>query len=347
MALAAAASLLLLPSTSSAEPGPYPGIPKLENPEGLPEVPGDLNIESWLNAPYNGLASSVRAKQWTRIPLGTLASNIALSSCSPPGGDNPCEFPTPDDLTGFYSQYGIQAFLVSPDGSPEPYGLSTIITTRSLAFGSIPIEVDLQVDQVRDSDGLPIPIRLTTSDYQASSPGMFNDIQVYESGTLRGQVSIVIKDARIDGVDVELLDGCRTTPTEIVATSTPVSVPKAEEFTVDFQTTTAGINGGGLTGEVDIPEFAGCVTAGGDDLSDVFTTTISGSGNTTSLQYGQTTCATEFTGTGFFKPTPPGADTPAEAGCTQFQPAPDQNLDYWAIPLPWDIPDYAPGATAP
>ena len=55
------------------------------------------------------------------------------------------------------ADYDIAAFLV-PSNTTESYGNSPAITVRTVAFGSIPAEVQLQLRQRRDSDGLPIQL---------------------------------------------------------------------------------------------------------------------------------------------------------------------------------------------
>lgn len=345
-AACAAVSLLALPSTSSAEPGPYPGLPYVDP---VPDFPPstDRNITAWLNAPYTGLAGSTRALQWSRVPIGTLASNIAIFVCSPPGGANPCPFPTPEGMTGFYTRYHIAGFLVSPDGSSDPYGDGQVMTIRTVAFGSIPVEVDVQISQTRDADGLPVPIILEAADYSTGAPGGPITDYVTVPATLKGKITVGIDRLRIDGVDVGLTGSCSTSPTDLQGTSEEARVPIGQEGGLDTKRFTVGTDGGGATGKIDIPAFGSCATTTGDDVGPILTSALSGPDNPVSVQYGGAYCFADYTPDGFPKPTPAGADTPTEAGCTQYQQYPDLNPDRWNIPLPWDIPDYAPGATAP
>lgn len=344
LALAVAAtSLLMLPSTSSAEPGPYPGIPNIDLPADFPALAGDRNIESWLNGPLNGLAGSPKALQWARIPLGALASNTVIATC---GNDlNPCPFPVPDgtqDLTRF----SIVAFLVSPEGSAEPYGFGQIATVRTVAFGSIPAEVGIQVVQSRDSDNLPVPLDGLFSTRQEFIGGQ--NYFVSEAGTITGQVSVRVVSLRLDGVDVGLSGACESGTTPLSLSSERLRTLDAEHLAnVDPRKHFYQAEGGGVSGKLDIPPFGPCGTDSGDDIGPILTSVLSGPDNDVSAQFGALFCLAEFTPDGFPLPTPPGADSPAEAGCSQYQLQPDVNPDLWAIPLPWDIPDYAPGATAP
>lgn len=354
-AACAAASLLLLPTTSAAEPGPYPGIPYLEREAGFPPST-DRNIFAWLNAPYNGLASSVKAQQWARIPLGTLASNIMLLDCQGyEGGTGPCSTLAPELVAGItepyvtFSAFALSAFLVSPDGAPEPYGYGQVIPVRTVAFGSIPVEIELQVSQTRDADNLPVPVSGVLSEYNATGGiegGAVTEI-VLPQAQLSGSVAIHVVGLSIDGVDVSVSPACATPPTDLVVSTKATRVPSDDPFSYNPRESASGTQGGGLAGTIDIPPFSGCTTSIGDDVSNILTATVSGPDNPVNLQYGGTYCFAEYTDEGIPKPTPPGADTPAEAGCAQYQLDPERHPDFWTIPLPWDIPDYAPGATAP
>ena len=326
---------------AQADDSYYPGIPVLTLPADFPEKPGAdvLNRGSWLNAPYNGRAGSVYSAQWARVSLGTLASNISFSSCDATSQGRTC----PPRSTGevvFGSDYYIQAFLVSPDGSPVPYGLGPVTTVRTVAFGSIPVEVEVQVQQARDSDGLPRPIIGETSDASVLN----GDVQHVEldPGTLRGDVAVAVKGVRVDGVDVGLRGTCATSLTPLALESKFQRLEGDPLETFDPTESVYGFTGGGFAGDIDIPAFSRCGTDTGDDLSPLLTSALSGPGNPVNIQYGSTFCFADFNDDGTAKPTPPGSDTPEEAGCAQFQYTP-QNPKLFAVPLPWEFPDVAPG----
>lgn len=351
VASAVAVPLLLLPGTSSAEPGPFPGLPAVPDagPPFPPTVdtPSDRNIFGWLNAPYTGTAGSARSEQWLQLPVRALASNSTFFSCtgpaSPPDSDGRCDFPM-DPNTLNYNALHTLAFLVSPDGSSQSYGDGPVIPVRTVAFGSIPVELEVQLNQRRDESGLPMPLEANIVERTTREPGagpeeLTNNM---DSGTLEGEVQLRVLSLAVDGVDVGLGE-CATAPMQLLVRSEAVSGPVGQEYDwIDPTRSTYGFSGGGFNGTVDIPTFEGCGTTSGDDLSAVLTSVLSGPGNPVSLQYGAMFCFSEFTEAGTAKPTPPGADLPSEAGCSQYEMAPGGR--WFAVPLPRDYPESSPRA---
>ena len=339
------AALVCLVATSAAgeaDDSYYPGLPVLRTPDGYPDAGLDnVNVNSWLNAPCNGLTGSRAAKQWTRIPVGALASNIQLFTCTADGfgGSVVCP-PSPRGKVDFGTQYYANAFVVSPAGSREPYGLGHVVTVRTVAFGSIPVEADVQVRQARSADGLPVPLVAEFADIAVRN-GEAQHAELLP-GTLKGRVSLGMVGLRVDGIDVGLTGTCATPDTDLSITSKLQVFEDMDTLTrFTVRESVNGTTGGSFSGTITIPAFAGCTTGSGDDVSRLLTAALSGPSNPVSVSYGSTFCGTEFNENGTFKPTPPGADTPAKAGCFQFQYMPE-NPDLWAIPLPWPIPGRAP-----
>lgn len=339
-----AAPLLLLTGTSSAEPGPYPGLPVVDDPgPPFPDTVGqedDRNLLAWLNAPFNGLTGSAAAEQWVRLPARALASNTSILTCSSETGENPCPFPLrPGEA--FYNGFSVAAFMVSPDGAPQPYGYGAVIPVNTVAFGVIPVQAEIQLAQVPGADGLPVPLRADFSDRIQEIQPDGSQLAYVDAGRLTGDVVLRVSSVVVDGVDVGLGPGCASGTIELDLTSEAASGPVADVYTwLDPQRSLYGYNGGGFNGDVDIPRFSGCTTSTGDDLSDVLTAVLAGPGNPVSLQYGAMFCFGEFTEGGQAKPTAPGADLPEEAGCAQYELAPGGN--WWAIPLEREYPEYAP-----
>jgi hypothetical protein len=341
----AALSLFLLPSAGSAEPGPQPGLPSVPD-EGPPFGAADpgRDISGWLNGPINGLAGSKQAKQWTRIPLSMAATNTVFGTCVPQGGpvDGPeCPFPIDDTFVqrNFLSS---SAFLVSPSGSKHPYGSGPLIPVRTVAFGSIPVEVDLQVEQVRDKDDLPVPFKIDITDTQRREVGSDEQYTVLDPGTLKGKVVLRVASLSVDGVDLQVGSRCVTPPIDLLARSKEYRTQSSDGYDYNPRESAYGITGGGFNGTIDIPGFSGCGTPTGDDVGPILTSALAGSGNPVSVEYGSIFCNLEYDDAGHPKPAKPGLENPEKAGCFQFQYNPDNPL-LWAIPLAWDIPDHAPG----
>ncbi len=338
LSLASVVALVGLPSAGTAEPGPWPGLP------AVPEHPvitnsGDRNLTGWLNPPANGVAGSVASQQWLRMPTMAIANNIVFDTTEQNTED------TSDGAVFYDARFAPEYFLVSPPGSAEPYGYGPVMPVRTVAFGSIPVEVEIQVRQQRDPDGLPVPISSYVVEryvYDSTSPSANGQRLLFLPASIDAQVSIAVLGLEVDGVDVGIGPRCSTPPTARLSAESPAYAnPGGEEDLTVFDPRDGanGFVGGTFYGTVDIPGFTSCRTSTGDDLAPLLTSALSGPQNPVAVQYGSLFCVSPD-GEG---PPRPGQSTPEAAGCSQFQYAPE-NPDLWAVPLPWDLPGFAPGS---
>lgn len=324
--------------SAQAEDSPNPGLPFLQENPGFPPNPG-INLYSWLNPPANGLTGSVKAKQWVQIPLGILAASVDFRTCQAGNASDAwCK-----DFTNEYAQLNglaAQAFFSSPQGSPKPYGYSQRIPVRTVAFGAIPVELELQVRQSRDGDDLPEPLRGEWTDGQLDN----SDTTILGGGYLKGRVAVVVDKLVVDGVDTRLTGRCESAETDLDLKTDRKVVATSSSYDYDPHKVIYGLSGGGFHGTIDIPAFSGCSTATGDDLSRLLTAAVSGEDNPVGTWVGAPFCnaAQSTVAPGYNAPAQPGV-TPTEAGCAQFQFDPDRAPQLWAVPLPWDFPTYAPG----
>lgn len=343
LAVSVALFALLIPGTSAAqEPGPYPGLPEIP---GDPNIPGSevRSVYGWLGTTQVGLAGSVRAKQWARLPLGVLAANASFleSRYGETQGDG--------DLF-IEGGVDVEAFFVSPDGSAEPYGFSPEIGVRTVAFGSIPVEVRLQVRQRREG-GLPVGFHLQPIDriYFIGANGIGGLRTVAESVRVQDLVEVTVTGLALDGVDVPVGSTCSTGPTAALDAASETWETTAPDQVLAFDPAVGfvALNGGTLNGTLDVPPFSGCAGPSGDDLSDILTSAISGPGNPVTLRVGHVSCIAavdpEF---GAPVPPPPGADTPAEAACSDALPYPLNPL-ITTVPTPLPFPTQPPGSQGP
>lgn len=352
----AVAGLMTLPSSSAADDqreGRYPGLPYVECIDysgfNCSLGPDTANDYGWLNTTQNGLAGSPVAKQWINIPTTVLAVNATfdIKIVDPEPGF------TFDQLSPAYSR----AFFVSPKGSDDNYGDTLPIVVRTVAFGSIPVEVTLQVSQRRTAKNLPIPIQLNTLDEKKDvETGGFTEI--VHPTTVKDTLNVRVRNVVVDGVDTRLNDTCETGPTAaLTATSgrferfTPPdwTPPDGSEgagsvmqLEYDPAKAMSALLGGTLRGTLDIPAFQHCTTRSGDDLSPLLTSAMSGPGNPVELRVGALSCA-EYDDQGRSKPPAPGTTT-ADLECSDFYPF---NPKIKAKPDPVPIPDYAPGEQPP
>lgn len=336
-ALAVGGVLVAAPTSSQADEADNPGLPRLpcssqQVEDGFCTPDNDAyerNANNWLNNAQNGLTGSVPAKQWAQIPLTMLASNVLFSNSL-------------DDGT-YTTLFQYDSFFVSPEGSGRPYGDTALIPVRTVAFGSIPATITLQVSQRRDADGLPVPVHLDAQQVDITGPPA---LTVLPPVVLDETVSLRVRSLTVDGVDVQLQDTCQTrTSARLRAASEATEYdaangPAEEQF--DQAHGFFGLSGGTLNGTIDIPAFSGCTTATGDDVSPLLTSAISSTGNPLSLSIGAVGCFSASETRPL--PTQPGANTPEAANCFEGSTT---NPDTRTIPFPQDFPDYAPGEQPP
>ncbi len=289
----------------------------------------DLNLYGWSNVAQVGRAGAVTALQWTRVPVSIAATNIDLVTRDVTNESGA--------VVSTVADYDIQAFLV-PANPAETYGNSPVITARTVAFGGIPTEVDLQLRQVRDEDDLPVGLRIRPT----YTVDFIQDKEYYPPTVLKADVELAVVGLRIDGVTIALTGTCSTGPSAALdIASEDITIDKAAGENFDQDVGFSGVDGGTLNGTLDIPGFSGCLTSDGDDVSPILTSTISGNGNPVSIKIGILGCISRSSPEGF--PLPPAPGTPiSQSGCP-----PDLSEQVEGVPSPLPFPDYAPGATAP
>lgn len=319
--------LLLLPGASDAqEQGPYPGLPELPSEQDQ----ATRNTYGWLGVAQVGRAYSPVAQQWGRVPAGLLATNIEFRTT---------EFTDDNGDLNVTADYDIYAYLLPTGGGGDDYGVSPVITIRTVAFGSIPTEVQLQLRQRRDTSDLPFGFHIETQ----FTDNYARQLRTYPPTGFEDVVDVAVLGLRIDAVDVPLADTCATGPSARLAlASEAVVVDQGAGETFDQDRGFSGIEGGTLDGSLDIPPFTGCSTPDGDDLSAVLTSVISGPDNPVTVKLGILGCYYGFDEE-TFAPLPALPGTPiAEAGC-----APDVSEDVEGIPSPLPFPEAVDDEVAP
>lgn len=283
--------------SSAVESTKFPGLPDAGDTLLAPRV--------------TGLTEARTARQWVRIP--------SAQAVGFPG--NAVERRDPTCLRlGKYSytaDYSAQIFMLSPVGSAAKYGYIGPFTTRTVAFGSIPVEASIRISQQRDADNLPVPLRAKQKAAQFC-PGLGPNAghgQIEQSlvdTEVTGSVDIDITSISVDGVSLRLKQTCRSKqPVALKLTApdvfsldptlgvnNPLIPPGADldqdadrdlvaKAILERTMTSPYFNfgfGGLLTATVDIPPFAGCTTASGEDISPLLTSAISGPTNDLKLR---------------------------------------------------------------
>lgn len=273
------ASLLVLgvaaiPSSAAADPN-YPGFPKMRG-------------GGWDGPKASGINEVSTAKQWVQLPpMYNLVWAYQPSKFEDPGCRRGGDYETTQEFPA-------SLFIISTDDrAPEPSGYVGPFAVRTAAFGSIPVEAQVLIGQERDDENFPVGIEFSQSRNTfcpGSGPHAGSDEQEKEYtgiGTT-ASVHITISELKVDGVDVNLQDGCRPSESSTLELGSPSyysldpdhkdgdrPIPD-NRFTTPYFDILAG---GLLTGNVDVGPFVNCRTAAGEDLSNLLTATVSGSDN--------------------------------------------------------------------
>lgn len=306
-AAAALAGLLVCIGPSSQADEWYPG---------LPDPSGDYAASNWANVAQTGLTHAVKARQFVRNP-DAMVTSVVKAITGPKIGDEKT-----------YTVGGA-AYLVSPEGAPATYGYLEPMTVRTVGFGLMPIEATVQVSQRREN-GYPLPLVVDYVSTYQYYPGTYQYKAFVALPTkVEDAFNVEILNVRLDGMDLELVPGCRTVepaPVSMIGPGYTVPDPMRSRDYLEKWYDTADpaaffnpIKGGQLAGTMTIPPFTGCVTASGDDLSAMMTTAVSGPGNTVVAQV-LGPCALIKEGADW--PLATGLSTPTKAGCPARPPLP-------------------------
>lgn len=269
------------------------------------ELPTYPETGEYIGVRATSVNYATSAKQWIQLPplfiaaYNRLATTLTDNRC--PGG---VYFPYRNEIKRDASLH----FRSSP-GAPAAFGYIGPFTVRAVAFGSIPVEAEVQLRQLRDSEDKTIGLRVKQTDRnfcpgEGPIPGA-SQVQV-DGADATGDLEVAVTAVRVDGVDLRLRDTCKTSrPAPLTLSSTQYFTTgefadqkeyyvrsgsgfrrlKSDEIPIPENLFTTPVfnlaQGGLLAGNVDIPPFAGCTTRDGEDVSELLTATVSGSKNPT------------------------------------------------------------------
>jgi len=284
-------------AASTADEGPYPGLPPAE-----PQTPPRM-VVSWGGAAMNSIGDVQKARQWMRTPLMVSAFDLS-------GGGAPN--PDPALYTGC-SAITANVYFVAEPGAEHAYGLTPAFTVRTVAFGAIPVEATVRLEQRRTEADLPVPLKVSTRTC-ARKPSGIDVPDMHITDVLSTRVTRLV----VDGVPVRLGDRCRTTqPGALSLFGRGYSLPPGPPHPF-WESGYFNVSPGGLlTGTLDVPAFTGCVTEDGDDLSRLLTATVSGEDYPLRTFQGSAFgCSGNKLPNGKNGPPPPGASTVETAKCS-------------------------------
>ncbi|GAA3661378.1 hypothetical protein GCM10022237_21590 [Nocardioides ginsengisoli] len=300
-------------AASSADEGPYPGLPPLQH------VDGEIGSR-WGSTVSGGIANTLRARQWSRTPLMASAYNVILRP------KTPSEFGP--EYFGCTDSHAFVYFVSAP-GAMHNYGETPDITVRTVAFGDIPVRATVRLEQRRDDAGRPLPISFHSSACILNEPGPHGTTQVRDTD-IEDRLYVRVTNVVVDGVPVRLAAGCRTAEPgslrlhgkgwwddELQGFGGQIDIVQPW-LTGNFSPAQGGL----LAGSLDVGRFAGCTTVDGDDLSRLLTATVAGPGNpvrlTTTGAFG---CRGPRLPSGLIGPPAPGMGA-QDLTCPSGMPAP-------------------------
>ncbi|MGH1562145.1 hypothetical protein [Mumia sp. DW29H23] len=266
-------------------------------------IPDSRVTGEWLTPQQRGVTYLERARQWTRTP--TLQS-VAFNRSTQQWVDSTCSRITQARGARRFREWWADVTLVDRGtalNSPRRYGYTQSFVVRTVAFGSVPVEATVALEQPRTAKGVVIPATLKqgVAQYCASQGGFEipppHDGWRYLPAEGDGSLRVRIDEVAVDGVVLPLA-GCAADGATLRLTSRDYlkwdpRIPDDERPESQAGNTKAAIlrtpyyvieRGGLLFGSLDIPAFAGCATADGDDLSALLTASVSGPGNTVQLR---------------------------------------------------------------
>jgi len=258
--------------------------------QGLPGYAQDPTyVGVWLDPQATSLNYATAAKQWIKPPVfQTVANNLQTQQLSDPR----CTGRLGEGIESL-RDYRAPVVFVNTDvsaNSAARFGRTQQFTVRTVAFGSVPVEADIALEQPRNPQNAVLPAILNqrVSDF-CPGEGPFGGGNWLSETALDGTVGVRVTGLRVDGVDVGPLPTCAATEAQLSLSAPDYyssdPEPSAEERpgagnALTLTTTYFSfVYGGLLTGTLDVPGFDNCSTPSGDDLSPLLTAAVSGDGN--------------------------------------------------------------------
>lgn len=277
-------------------------------------IPDPKVAGTWVTPQQAGLTYLKRTKQWSRTPtLQSVAYNRATQRFTDPLCTRIRQAPGAYDFREWWADV-VLVDRSAPMNSPRRYGYTQSFEVRAVAFGSVPIEATVALEQPRNGRGAVVPTELKQGearycqgkgDLEIPAPAQDQTVFRMMPAEVEGRLRVRVDRVKVDGVALNMT-GCGADNSELKLTSRdllswdpristedmPNNLLETRLRTPYFAATTGGL----LFGSLDIPAFSGCVTAGGDDLSALLTATVSGAGNAVQIRTEGTTRSADDSG---------------------------------------------------
>lgn len=269
--------------------------------QGLPGYAQDPTYNGyWISPQAASLNYATAAKQWIKPPVfQAVANNLQTQAFSDPR----CTGRLGEGIT-LVRDYRAPVVFVNTDvsaDSAQRFGRTQTFTVRTAAFGAVPVEADIALEQLHNPQGAVLPAILTQrastfcpgrGPYPTPPPGVDGTNSLLSQTSLTGSVTVRVTGLRVDGVEIPGLATCGTTTGKLALTAPDYyawnpDLTDSERPYKENILTTKFFNlslGGMLAGTLDVPDFTSCRTSGGDDVSPLLTAAVSGNGNPVTLR---------------------------------------------------------------
>lgn len=238
-----------------------------------------LSVKPKLRITLSNMLTLAYIAPWSEFGDGT--PKKAINARQPP-----CATTSDYALDG---QIPVDVYAVTNTPGAKPYGVFPPTHVSMLAFGSIPVSATLHLSQVV-TDGQLQPIKIVQY-IAAQGPHCDPDWpnQVPAALTVgRGDVDVALSDVTVDGQAVDVGPDCRsTTPAHLNMWGDDGYFPwqgGVLHQRPDLTTRNGYLVHPGAS-DLQIPSFTGCGT-GGDDISRLITSMVSGGGNELAIAQG-------------------------------------------------------------
>lgn len=266
----AAAVLMLLTLGGVAGAAPNPNADP-----NYPDLPAHKSAGFFYGTLTDTLAFASASQQYVRIADARVALDLqVIPRRTEPGEYSHLDYPT-------------RAYAI--DGAhddPQSFGVFPDTRVRTVAFGSVPVEATIHISQLRDDEGLLVPldvngqiVRWRPGAGPRADTVTTRIYTVASDTTMAGLVEVRVSDVAVDGVPVDVGANCRpVAPARLEAVGEGY-VDSDYDHDDNFPYSPAPPGkfnpalGGLLSGSIDIPAFSGCGT---DDLGPLLTAMISG-----------------------------------------------------------------------
>jgi len=269
--------------------------------QGLPGYAQDPTYGgNWIDPQASSLNYIAAAKQWVKPPVfQAVANNLRTQNLFDPR----CTGRLGEGIES-RRDYRAPVVFVNTDvdaDSAARFGRTQSFTVRTAAFGSVPVEADIALEQPHNDQGTVLPAILGQrassfcpgeGPFATRPPGVAASNNLLSATNLSGTVAVRVTGLRVDGVQVGPLRTCKATDAQL-SLSAPDYYGWDPEPTLEDRPTKGNLLktkyfnlslGGLLTGTLDVPGFKSCSTPEGDDLSPLLTAAISGDGNPVTIR---------------------------------------------------------------